>query len=152
MYRHPTHCSDCGPSGECALCAKPARPYDISHKLASELVLLGRTVSAAEARDRFRLYDGHRLLESHADSVLLDSVNFVVSRQDVVTAAIRVAVELTHNSPDAVQSSRKAIWDVADSLGVEDAFQKHVWRPENARVYSGTNLQVRVSRFDDDGR
>jgi hypothetical protein len=75
--------------------------------------------------------------------VHLVSVNFVAPRQDVVTEAVRVAVELTHNSPDAVQSSRKAIWDVADSLGVEDAFGKHVWRPENARVYSGTNLQAR---------
>jgi hypothetical protein len=77
--------------------------------------------------------------------MLHTSVNLVVPPKEVVSAAVKLAVEITENSPEAVQSSRRALWDVADSPGVEDAFKKHVRSPISARVYSGVNIKVSLN-------
>jgi hypothetical protein len=75
-------------------------------------------------------------------------VNYVVCDDEVVPAAVKMAIELTHNSPDAVQSSRRALWDVSDSAGAEDAFRKHLWSSASERAYNGGNMQVSLDHTD----
>ncbi|KAG6873071.1 hypothetical protein C0995_003379 [Termitomyces sp. Mi166 len=63
----------------------------VGHQLASEMLLLGRVVDAAEAHTRFGF------------------VNRVVPSSEVLSTALAIAQEITANSPDAVQSTKEGL-------------------------------------------
>ncbi|KAK2462892.1 hypothetical protein APHAL10511_005090 [Amanita phalloides] len=97
------------------------------HQLASELLLLGKTIRADEAQTRFGF------------------VNVVVPADQVLSTAIAIAQEITENSPDAVQSTKAALL-LAQEQGVEETFYSHVRGPEAKRVYEGENIKVCICR------
>lgn len=115
--------------------------------MASELLLLGNTITADEAQRRFHLYaflqPSILSLRSHTTSV-----NMVVSPSNLLSIAIKVAQQITLNSPDAVQSTKRALL-LSQSHSFEDTVQMHVWSHESERVYAGANIKVRYTHLED---
>ncbi|PFH47580.1 hypothetical protein AMATHDRAFT_67495 [Amanita thiersii Skay4041] len=100
------------------------------HQLASELLLTGKTIGAAEAQTRFGF------------------VNTVVPPDQVLPCAISVAKEITANSPDAVQSTKVALL-LAQKHNVDETYVTHIWSPETRRVYAGENIKEGLQAFVD---
>ncbi|KAL1743814.1 ClpP/crotonase-like domain-containing protein [Schizophyllum fasciatum] len=98
------------------------------HQLASELLLLGRTITAEDARARFGF------------------VNAVVPASEVVVTAVRLAKEVTKSSPDAVQSTKRGLL-MAQDLGTEEAYNQHIWAPETTRAYKSENIKEGLRAF-----
>lgn len=69
------------------------------------------------------------------------SVNAVVPQSEVLQTAIKMAQQLTMNSPDAVYSTKKALV-LAQSHSYEDTVQTHTWSHETKQVYNGENIKV----------
>ncbi|KAF8273837.1 enoyl-CoA hydratase/carnithine racemase [Lactarius quietus] len=90
----------------------------VGHQFASEMLLLGRTVSAMEAYQRFGF------------------VNAVVPRAQLLQTAVEWAFRITQNSPDAVQSTKRALIEAA----------KH-GIPESTRAYRGENIKEGLKAF-----
>jgi len=99
------------------------------HQLASEILLLGRNLTAHEAATRFGF------------------VNKVVPKAEVVPTAIEWAKQLCQNSPDAVQSTKKALVLTTQLGGVEDVVVAHLRSKEMLRMYSGQNLKNGLQAF-----
>lgn len=68
----------------------------------------------------------------------------VVPPSDLLPTAIRIAQQITQNSPDAVQSTKNAL-QLSQSHGFEDTVEMHVWSHESKRVYTGANIKVRCN-------
>ncbi|KAF9218553.1 ClpP/crotonase [Gyrodon lividus] len=98
------------------------------HQLASEMLLLGNTVTAVQARDRFRF------------------VNAVVEKSKVLSTTLDVARQITSNSPDSVQSSKEGLL-LAQKHHFEDAVQTHSLGIVSKRLYGGTNIKARFESF-----
>ncbi|TFK21277.1 ClpP/crotonase [Coprinopsis marcescibilis] len=99
------------------------------HQLASELLLLGKTISADEAHRRFGF------------------VNQVVPGSDsVLRAAAAVAEQMNLNSPDAVQATKRALV-LAQEFGHSEMLTNHVWGPESKRTYRGENIKEGLRAF-----
>ncbi|EGN93538.1 hypothetical protein SERLA73DRAFT_126437 [Serpula lacrymans var. lacrymans S7.3] len=98
------------------------------HQLASEMLFLGKTITAVEARDRFRF------------------VNFVVPTSEVVKTAIGLATQITQNSPDSVQSSKEGLM-LAQKHHFEDAVHTHALGLVSKRVYHGANIKEGLTAF-----
>jgi len=101
----------------------------VGHQLASEMLLLGRTVSAMEAYERFGF------------------VNAVVPKAQLLQTAIEWAFKITQNSPDAVQSTKRALIEAAKHGDVEQATLAHIWSPESTRAYQGENIKEGLKAF-----
>ncbi|KII93093.1 hypothetical protein PLICRDRAFT_100931 [Plicaturopsis crispa FD-325 SS-3] len=99
------------------------------HQLASELLLLGKTISAAEAHTRFRF------------------VNEVVPPSSLLPAALNLAVAITANSPDSVQSTKRALVLANQVVGHEAVVHAHVWGEESRGVYKGENIKEGLRAF-----
>jgi len=99
------------------------------HQFASELLFVGRPVSAQEAKDRFRF------------------VNDVVPPDQVLTVAVEWANRITENSPDAVASSKRGILLAEQFGGVETSTIAHAWSTESKRVYEGENIKEGLRAF-----
>ncbi|KAF7981393.1 hypothetical protein HWV62_33889 [Athelia sp. TMB] len=98
------------------------------HQLASEMLLTGATISAADAATRYRF------------------VNRVVPPADVLPAALSLAAAIVANSPDAVQCTKRALM-IAQGTGFEGAVQAHAWSEETRRVFQGENIQEGLRAF-----
>lgn len=100
-------------------------------RLASELLLTGRAISAIEARDRFHL------------------VNTVVPDGDVQSAALTLAAAICSASPDAVQATKLALEDAWRSgcAGVERSTMRASEHPVSQRVYTGSNIREGLAAF-----
>ncbi|KAF9235379.1 ClpP/crotonase-like domain-containing protein [Melanogaster broomeanus] len=98
------------------------------HQLASEMLLLGTTITAVQARDRFRF------------------VNTVVEQSEVLSAAFDVARQITSNSPDSVQSSKEGLI-LAQKHHFEDTVRTHSLSLVSKRLYGGTNIKARSESF-----
>lgn len=98
------------------------------HQLASELLLLGKTISAEEARSRFGF------------------VNQIVHTSEVLSAAIAVAGEIIANSPDAVQATKRALL-LSQEFGHSEMLVQHLWGPESRRAYKGENIKEGLKAF-----
>ncbi|KAF8079327.1 enoyl-CoA hydratase/carnithine racemase [Lyophyllum atratum] len=98
------------------------------HQLASELLLLGRTIDAAEAQTRFRF------------------VNQVVPPSKVLSAALGVAKTIISNSPDSVQSTKEGLL-ISQRLNFHDTLLSHVASPVSTRVYKGENIKEGLKAF-----
>lgn len=116
-------------------------------KRASEMLLLGRNVSAEEAAQHFGLYV--RLRSSRLNIRTTDtadskytSVNTVVPKQNVLQTALDWAQQIVQNSPDAVQSTKRALVLAGQHGSIEQATQVHARTVESKRAYKGENIQV----------
>jgi enoyl-CoA hydratase/carnithine racemase len=69
------------------------------------------------------------------------SVNMVVPHSELVPAAVEVARRINLNSPDSVQSTKKALV-LSQSYGHEEVVQSHALSLESKRVYNGANIKV----------
>ena len=70
-------------------------------------------------------------------------MNKVVPKSDVLKTALEWAKEIIQNSPDSVQSTKRALV-LSNQLGdVEDVVVAHTRSKEMLRVYGGENIKVR---------
>lgn len=70
------------------------------------------------------------------------SVNKVVPKSDVLKTAVEWAQEIVGNSPDSVQSTKRALM-LSSQLGdVEDVVVAHTRSKEMLRVYASDNIKV----------
>ncbi|KAK7686660.1 hypothetical protein QCA50_010260 [Cerrena zonata] len=99
------------------------------HQLASEMLLLGRTVSAQEAFSRFGF------------------VNKVVPKNQVLATALEFAREINQNSPDSVQSTKRALILANQKTTLEDAVAAHVLSKESRRAQGGENIKEGLTAF-----
>jgi len=99
------------------------------YQLAAEMLLLGRNVTAVEARDRFRF------------------VNEVVPRGKVVETAISWALKICENSPDAVQATKHGLILGLLREGVNEAFTSHVWSETTKKAWVGENIKEGLRAF-----
>ncbi|KAF9458033.1 enoyl-CoA hydratase/carnithine racemase [Collybia nuda] len=100
------------------------------HQLASEMLLLGKTISAVDARTRFGF------------------INEVVPAPDVLPTALTIAKQITSNSPDAVQSTKEGLL-LAQQLNHREAFLTHALSPVSRRVYKGGNIKEGLKAFSE---
>ena len=70
------------------------------------------------------------------------SVNAVVPKAQLLQTAIEWASRITQNSPDAVQSTKRALIEAAKHGDVEQATVAHLQSPESTRTYQGENIKV----------
>jgi enoyl-CoA hydratase/carnithine racemase len=100
------------------------------HQLASEMLFLGNTITAVQARDKFRF------------------VNTVVENSEVLSTALDVARHITSNSPDSVQSSKEGLI-LAQKHHFEDAVRTHSLSLVSKRLYGGTNIKEGLAAFSE---
>ncbi|KAH9486144.1 Mevalonyl-coenzyme A hydratase sidH [Psilocybe cubensis] len=98
------------------------------HQLASELLLLGKTIDASEAQSRFGF------------------VNKIVPPSELIPAAIDIAQQIIANSPDAVQSTKHGLL-LAQHMNVSESFLTHTWSAHSKRVYKGDNIKEGLKAF-----
>lgn len=125
--------------------------HDITHQLASEMLLLGRNVSATEAATRFGLYvfalaDFSCYCSSRI--ILHNSVNKVVPKTEVLRTALSWAAQIVDNSPESVQSTKKALLLGSQHGNVEEATVAHIWSQENRRAIFSENRKVWISLLE----
>jgi enoyl-CoA hydratase/carnithine racemase len=70
------------------------------------------------------------------------SVNAVVPSEMLISTALEYAKQITQNSPDAVQSTKRALILAAQTGDVERATVDHAWSAEGKRNYTGANIKV----------
>ena len=73
---------------------------------------------------------------------ILSSVNKVVPKAEVLPTAIEWAKQLCQNSPDAVQSTKKALVLAQQLSDVEDVVVAHTRSKECLRVFAGDNIKA----------
>ncbi|KAF8515800.1 enoyl-CoA hydratase/carnithine racemase [Hysterangium stoloniferum] len=101
------------------------------HQLASEMLLLGRTLSAQEACTRFGF------------------VNKVVPHEEVLPSAMEWARAIIDNSPDAVTATKRCLL-IAQQLGnYEQATIAGAYSPESRRAFSGENIKEGLRAFSE---
>ncbi|KAF5384861.1 hypothetical protein D9615_000921 [Tricholomella constricta] len=100
------------------------------HQLASELLLLGRTIDAAEAQKRFGF------------------VNQIVPPSKVLPAALAVAKQIISNSPDAVQSTKEGLL-MSQQLNFHQTLLANVGSAASTRVYKGENIKEGLKAFSE---
>jgi len=98
------------------------------HQFASEMLLLGNPISASEAQARYRF------------------VNAVVPKAEVLPKAIQVARQIVQNSPDSVQSTKRALV-LSQTHSFEGTVLTHNWSPETTRLYKGENIKEGLQAF-----
>ncbi len=69
-------------------------------------------------------------------------MNKVVPKAEVLPTAIEWAKQLCQNSPDAVQSTKKALVLAQQLSDVEDVVVAHTRSKEALQVYAGENIKV----------
>ncbi|KAF9055721.1 enoyl-CoA hydratase/carnithine racemase [Panaeolus papilionaceus] len=106
----------------------PRLAHIAGHQLASEMLLLGRTVSAVEARDRFGF------------------VNALAPARRVLPTALDMAKQIIANSPDAVQSTKRGLI-LTQKHNVFDTVSTHASSAESRRVYDGDNIKEGLKAF-----
>ncbi|KAJ7170895.1 enoyl-CoA hydratase/carnithine racemase [Mycena crocata] len=100
------------------------------HQLASEMLLLGKTITADDARNRFGF------------------VNAVVPPADVLPTALAFASQIVANSPDSVQSTKRGLL-LSQSLSNEGTVAAHVRSPESVANYRGDNIKEGLRAFSE---
>lgn len=100
------------------------------HQLASEMLLLGNSITAIQARDRFRF------------------VNIVVDKSAVVPTALDIARQMIMNSPDSVQSSKEGLV-LSQKHHFEEAVQTHSMSLVSKRLYHGANIKEGLAAFSE---
>ena len=99
------------------------------HQLASEMLLLGKTITAGDARNRFGF------------------VNEIVPAKDVLPTALSIAKQIIENSPDAVQSTKECLLIAQKGVGLHEIVEEHVKSGVSTRVYKGENIKEGLKAF-----
>ncbi|KAI0652368.1 enoyl-CoA hydratase/carnithine racemase [Trametes meyenii] len=99
------------------------------HQLASEMLLLGKPISAKDAATRFGF------------------VNKVVPKTEVLPTALAWAAEIAQNSPDAVQSTKRALLLANRHGSVEDTVVAHIGAKESKRAFTSENILEGLKAF-----
>jgi enoyl-CoA hydratase/carnithine racemase len=74
-------------------------------------------------------------------------VNIVIpNSKSVVAEAIKLAQEITANSPDAVQAAKNGLL-LAQNLPQEEAVLAHLWSRHSERLYEGRNIKEGLQAF-----
>jgi enoyl-CoA hydratase/carnithine racemase len=74
-------------------------------------------------------------------------VNIVIpDTKCVVAEAIKLAQQITANSPDAVQATKHGLL-LAQTLGPIDAVDAHIWGKPSERLYAGQNMKEGLRAF-----
>ncbi|CAK5274794.1 unnamed protein product [Mycena citricolor] len=97
-------------------------------QLASEMLLLGSTISAEDARNRFGF------------------VNVVVPPSDVLPTALQLAEQIVNNSPDGVQSTKRAML-LTTKHDNEGTVAAHVRSAESLDQLYGDNIKEGLKAF-----
>ncbi|KAI0756501.1 enoyl-CoA hydratase/carnithine racemase [Daedaleopsis nitida] len=101
-------------------------------QLASEMLFTGRAIPAAEAATRFGF------------------VNKVVPSRDVLPTALAWAAEIVQNSsPEAIQSTKRALLLSNRHGSVEDAVVAHVNSEESKRTFASENIMEGLKAFSE---
>jgi len=100
------------------------------HQLASEMLLLGKPISAVDARNRFGF------------------VNAVVPASEVLSTALLFATQIIENSPDAVQSTKKALL-LSHKHPNEETVATHVKSSESKRAFRSENIKEGLQAFSE---
>ncbi|KAF5312114.1 hypothetical protein D9619_002431 [Psilocybe cf. subviscida] len=108
----------------------PRLAHAAGHQRAAEMLLLGKNVSAAEARDRFGF------------------VNILAPADSVLPTALSLAQQIIANSPDAVQSTKQALL-LSQGMGHNEVVHRHVWSDTSRRVYKGRNIKEGLKAFSE---
>ncbi|THH01309.1 hypothetical protein EW145_g6940 [Phellinidium pouzarii] len=104
-------------------------------QLASEMLLLGRTVTAQEAYTRFGF------------------VNKLVPKDNVLAEALAWASALVRDSsPDAVQSTKRGVTLACQHGDVDTATVEHARSPESVRHFAGENMKEGLKAFGEKRR
>lgn len=69
-------------------------------------------------------------------------MNKVVPKGEALAHALDWAREMVNNSPDAVQSTKRAILISLQHGNVEQATVANAWSAEARRLYKGENIKV----------
>ncbi|KAH9837336.1 enoyl-CoA hydratase/carnithine racemase [Rhodofomes roseus] len=101
------------------------------HQLASEMLLLGKPIKASEAAGRFGF------------------VNKVVPKSELLPSALAWAAEIVTNSPDSVQSTKRALLLTNQHAHVEDVVTAHVRSKESKRHFAGDNIKEGLRAFSE---
>lgn len=72
-------------------------------------------------------------------------MNQIVPASEVIPAAIAAAKEITLNSPDAVQATKRGLL-LSQEFGHSQMLFNHALGTECKRVYKGDNIKVRRQR------
>lgn len=99
------------------------------HQLGSEMLLLGRNVPAREAADRFHF------------------VNKVVPKSEVLSTALDWARQINENSPDSIQSTKRALLLTYQQADVEDVVAAHIHSKEGGRAHGSYNMKEGLKAF-----
>jgi len=101
------------------------------HQLASEMLLIGATISAQDAHTRYGF------------------VNKVVPHDQVLPTAIDWARRINENSPDAVQATKRSLL-ISQQIGnYEQATIAAAYAPEARRTYKGENIKEGLRAFSE---
>ncbi|KAJ7792397.1 enoyl-CoA hydratase/carnithine racemase [Mycena olivaceomarginata] len=95
------------------------------HQLASEMLLLGKTITADDARNRFGF-----------------------PPTDVLPTALDLASQIIANSPDSVQSTKKGLL-LTYKHNNESMVWEHVRTPESAGYMLGDNIKEGLRAFNE---
>ncbi|KAI0962350.1 hypothetical protein AcV7_001214 [Taiwanofungus camphoratus] len=101
------------------------------HQLASEMLLLGKNITAKDAATRFGF------------------VNKVVPKPHVLPTALAWAAEISYNSPDSVQSTKRALLLSNRHGSVEEALSAHLRSKESIRHYRSANMKEGLQAFSE---
>ncbi|KAF9518783.1 hypothetical protein BS47DRAFT_1337919 [Hydnum rufescens UP504] len=96
---------------------------------AAELLLTAKSISAADARERFGF------------------VNLVVPADEVLPTAIKLAETIIDNSPDSIRSTKRAMNETMLHGNIEEAYRSHILSPESQAVYVGDNIKEGLNAF-----
>ncbi|SPO27473.1 related to enoyl-CoA hydratase [Ustilago trichophora] len=111
------------------------------HQRASELLLLGKPISAKEAHDRYNMVN--RLVD------VAKSTSDELGQAAVDQAAIEIAIQLTQNSPDSVLVTKSALVMARDATdGDIDASARDNMLSDRSRLlYVGKNINEGLEAF-----
>ncbi|SNX85554.1 related to enoyl-CoA hydratase [Melanopsichium pennsylvanicum] len=111
------------------------------HQRASELLLLGKPVSAKEAHDRYNMVN--RLVE------VAKSTSDELGQAAVDQAAIEIAIQITQNSPDSVLVTKSALVAARGATdGDIDASARDNMLSDRSRLlYVGKNINEGLEAF-----
>ncbi len=80
-------------------------------------------------------------VSTYTESVI--SVNKVVPKAQVLATALEWAKQINLNSPDSIQSTKRALLLNKQKSDVEEVVIAHMRSKENKRAYDGEKMKVR---------
>ncbi|KIS69560.1 uncharacterized protein UMAG_02097 [Mycosarcoma maydis] len=111
------------------------------HQRASELLLLGKPISAKEAHDRYNMVN--RLVD------VAKSTSEELGQAAVDKAAIDIAIQLTQNSPDSVLVTKSALVMARDSTNgdIDASARDNLLSDRSRLLYVGKNINEGLEAF-----